>query len=384
MKSSGVKWVRLGDYIEQCDERNTKEMYSVDDVRGISIEKRIIDTKANMDGVSVTNYKLYRTNYFCYVPVTSRNGNKITLALNTYDATYIVSSAYEVFRVKDEVELLPLYLFLFFLRPEFDRYARYNSWGSAREVFSWEDMCNILIPLPSVAEQQKVVNAWRAFREIKVQNEAKAAPLMQLCQSYIQELKHKYSMQEIGLYIEECNDRNWDGQFSEKEVRGIATSKGLIDTKANLNGVSLNSYKLVKPKEIAFVPDTSRRGDKMSLGLNDSDKTYIVSSISCVFKVDEDFVLPNFLYLWFCRPEFDRYTRFNSWGSAREVFSFEDMKRCKVPLPPIEVQQAIVNIYKCANEAKQISEEADRLSREVCPALLQHVIHLNCDNYYGR
>ena len=375
MKSSGVKWVRLGDYIEQCDERNTKEMYSVDDVRGISIEKRIIDTKANMDGVSVTNYKLYRTNYFCYVPVTSRNGNKITLALNTYDATYIVSSAYEVFRVKDEVELLPLYLFLFFLRPEFDRYARYNSWGSAREVFSWENMCNILIPLPSVAEQQKVVNAWRAFREIKVQNEAKAAPLMQLCQSYIQELKHKYPIQEIGLYIEECNYRNWDGQFTEKEVRGIATSKGLIDTKANLNGVSLNSYKLVKPKEIAFVPDTSRRGDKMSLGLNDSDKTYIVSSISCVFKVDEDFVLPNFLYLWFCRPEFDRYARFNSWGSAREAFSFEDMKRCKVPLPPIEVQQAIVNIYKCANEAKQIAEEADRLSREVCPALLQHIIH---------
>ena len=137
MESSGVKWVRLGDYIEWCDERNTKEMYSVDDVRGISIEKRIIDTKANMDGVSVTNYKLYRTNYFCYVPVTSRNGNKITLALNTYDATYIVSSAYEVFRVKDEVELLPLYLFLFFLRPEFDRYARYNSWGIHMREYLW-------------------------------------------------------------------------------------------------------------------------------------------------------------------------------------------------------------------------------------------------------
>ena len=375
MENSGVKWVRLGDYIEQCDERNTKEIYSVDDVRGISIEKRIIDTKANMDGVSVTNYKLYRTNYFCYVPVTSRNGNKITLALNTYNATYIVSSAYEVFRVKDEVELLPLYLFWFFLRPEFDRYARYNSWGSAREVFSWEDMCNILIPLPSVAEQQKVVNAWRAFREIKVQNEAKAAPLMQLCRSYIQELKHKYPMQEIGPYINESNERNWNGNFTANEVRGIATSKGLIETKANLDGVSLDSYKLVKPKEIAFVPDTSRRGDKMSLGLNDSDKTYIVSSISSVFRVNEENILPNFLYLWFCRPEFDRYARFNSWGSAREAFSFEDMKRCKVPLPPIAVQQAIVNIYKCANEAKQIAEEADRLSREVCPTLLQHVIH---------
>ena len=375
MKNSSVKWVRLGDYIEWCDERNTKEMYSVDDVRGISIEKRIIDTKANMDGVSVTNYKLYRTNYFCYVPVTSRNGNKITLALNTYDATYIVSSAYEVFRVKDEVELLPLYLFLFFLRPEFDRYARYNSWGSAREVFSWENMCNILIPLPSPAEQQKVVNAWRALRETKEQNEAKAAPLIQLCQSYIQELKHKYPMQEIGPYIQECNERNVGGRFTANEVRGIATSKGLIDTKANLDGVSLDSYKLVRPKEIAFVPDTSRRGDKMSLGLNDSDETYIVSSISSVFRVNEEDVLSDFLYLWFCRSEFDRYARFNSWGSAREAFSFEDMKRCKVPLPPIAVQQAIVNIYKCANEAKQIAEEADRLSREVCPALLQHVIH---------
>ena len=384
MEGNSVKWVRLGDYIEQCDERNHNNQYSIETIKGISTNKLFIDTKANLDGVPLQSYKLVSPRYFAYVPDTSRRGDKVALAFNNSGDTYLISSIYCVFKVAKPIELVPEYLYLFFLRSEFDRYARYNSWGSAREVFSWENMCNILIPLPSVAEQQKVVNVWRAFREIKVQNEAKAAPLMQLCQSYIQELKHKYSMQEIGLYIEECNDRNWDGQFSEKEVRGIATSKGLIDTKANLNGVSLNSYKLVKPKEIAFVPDTSRRGDKMSLGLNDSDKTYIVSSISCVFKVDEDFVLPNFLYLWFCRPEFDRYTRFNSWGSAREVFSFEDMKRCKVPLPPIEVQQAIVNIYKCANEAKQIAEEADRLSREVCPALLQHVIHLNCDDYYGR
>lgn len=376
MESSGVKWVRFGDYIEQCDERNTKGMYSVDDVRGISIEKRIIDTKANMDGVSVTNYKLYRTNYFCYVPVTSRNGNKITLALNAYNATYIVSSAYEVFRVKDEVELLPLYLFLFFLRSEFDRYARYNSWGSAREVFSWENMCNILIPLPSVAEQQKVVNAWRAFREIKVQNEAKAAPLMQLCQSYIQELKHKYPMQEIGPYIEEYDERNSNEAYGLDDVRGISIEKKIIDTKANMDGVKLSPYKVFRPNTFCYVTITSRNGEKITLSLNNDNRCYIVSSSYITFRINqEDQILPRFLYLWFCRPEFDRYARFNSWGSAREAFSFEDMKRCKVPLPPIAVQQAIVNIYKCANEAKRIAEEADRLSREVCPALLQHVIH---------
>ena len=344
-------------------------------MQGISTNKLFIDTKANLDGVPLQSYKLVSPRYFAYVPDTSRRGDKVALAFNNSGDTCLISSIYCVFKVAKPIELVPEYLYLFFLRPEFDRYARYNSWGSAREVFSWEDMCNIAIPLPSVAEQQKVVNVWRALRETKEQNEAKAAPLMQLCQSYIQELKHKYPMQEIGPYIQECNERNVGGRFTANEVRGIATSKGLIDTKANLDGVSLDSYKLVRPKEIAFVPDTSRRGDKMSLGLNDSDETYIVSSISSVFRVNEEDVLPDFLYLWFCRSEFDRYARFNSWGSAREAFSFEDMKRCKVPLPPIAVQQAIVNIYKCANEAKQIAEEADRLSREVCPALLQHVIH---------
>lgn len=375
MGAGNVKWVRLGDYIKQCDERNHSNKYGIEAIKGISTSKTFIDTKANLDGVPLQSYKLVAPRYFAYVPDTSRRGDKVALAFNDSSCTYLISSIYCVFKVSVLDKLSPEYLYLFFLRPEFDRYVRYNSWGSAREVFSWGDMCNTMIPLPTITEQQKVVNAWKAFREIKGQNEAKAAPLMQVCQSYIQELKHKYPLQEIGPYIEECNERNLNGIFTEKEVRGIATSKGLIETKANLDGVSLNSYKLVKPKEIAFVPDTSRRGDKMSLGLNDSDKTYIVSSISSVFNVDEEYILPNFLYIWFCRSEFDRYARFNSWGSAREAFSFEDMKRCKIPIPPIDVQRAIVNIYKCANEAKQIAEEADRLSREVCPALLQHVIH---------
>ena len=108
------------------------------------------------------------------------------------------------------------------------------------------------------------------------------------------------------------------------------------------------------------------------MALNNEGSNYIVSSSYVTFLVKEQ-LLPEFLYLWFCRPEFDRYARFNSWGSARETFSFEDMKRVRIPIPNIDVQRAIVNIYKCTNEAKQIADEADRLSREACPALLQHV-----------
>ena len=374
MKQSKI--VPLGDYIEYCDERNTDKLYGVDSVRGISIEKKMIFTKANMEGVSVASYKIVKPGEIAFVPDTSRRGDKMSLGYNESDETFIVSSAYEVFRVKDKNDVLPDYLYLFFSRPEFDRYARFKSWGSARESFSWDEMCSVEIPIPPIEEQQKVVNAWKALREIKEQNESIATPLMQMCQSYIQELKHEYEAIEIGEYIEETNERNSEGIYGVSSVRGLATSKGMIDTKANMEGVSVTSYKIVKPGEIAFVPDTSRRGDKMSLGYNELDESVLVSSISCVIRcISQNKLIPQFLYLWFCRSEFDRYARFNSWGSARESFSFADMCRVKIPIPPVEKQQAIVNIYNCANEAKKIAAEADRMSREVCPALIQHIIH---------
>ncbi len=374
MRTSHVKWVRLGDYIEQFRHKCANNDAIVSEV---DINKQFIPTRANLEGIDISGYYLVPPTFFACNLMHIGRDERLPIAYNNTSTNLVVTSAYYVFHVKKDKcdEILNEYLYIIFCNKEIDRLTWFYTDSSIRGNLRENRFLDIEIPLPSPDEQQKVVNAWRSFREIKEQNEAKAAPLMQVCQSYIQELKHKYPLQEIGPYIEECNERNLDGKFTEKEVRGIATSKGLIETKANLDGVSLNSYKLVKPKEIAFVPDTSRRGDKMSLGLNDSDKTYIISSISSVFNVDKENILPNFLYLWFCRSEFDRYARFNSWGSAREAFSFEDMKRCKIPIPPIDVQRAIVNIYKCANEAKQIAEEADRLSREICPALLQHVIH---------
>lgn len=373
MMQSKCKWVRLGDYIEQCDERNTLLQYKLDDVMGMTIAKDIIPTKANLKGNDLSKFKIVYPDEFVYNPRT--HGKKIGLGINVTSKPFLISWNNIAFRIINK-ELLPLYLYLFICREEWDRLACFNSWGSSTEVFAWDEFCRMAIPLPSLAEQQKVVNAWKALREIKEQNEAVAAPLMQVCQSYIQELKHQYESVEIGQYIEESNERNSEEKYGIASVRGLAVSKGMIKTKANMKGVSLKSYKVVKPREIAFVPDTSRRGDKMSLGMNSTDNNYLVSSISCVFRIlDTEKLLADFLYLIFCRPEFDRYARFNSWGSARETFTWEDMKRVRIPLPPLSVQQAIVNIYNCANEAKRIAAEADRMSREVCPALIQHVIH---------
>lgn len=376
MMESRCKWVRLGDYIEMRHENNSSLKYGAELIEGINSNGEFQATKAITENINLKPYKVVRHGDIVYNPSRLNIGS---LAYRIGEMC-IVSHLYQVFYVKEEYTsiLSAEFLTLYLRRSEFYRYVDYDNYGSQRAEYNLRKLGELRIPLPSLAEQQKVVNAWKALREIKEQNEEIAAPLMQVCQSYIQELKHKYECVEIGDFIEEINDRNHEEKFNVGCVRGLAVSKGMIETKANMDGVSIKSYKIVAPNNFAFVSDTSRRGDKMSLGLNQSEQTYLVSSISTVFNVVRtDKLLPGYLYLLFCRSEFDRYARFNSWGSARETFTWEDMKRVRIPLPPLSVQQAIVNIYNCANEAKKIAAEADRMSREVCPALIQHVINNN-------
>lgn len=154
--------IKIGDLVEQSDKRN--EGLDLDAVRGISINKEFIKTKANLADVDVSDYKLVQENDFAYVTVTSRNGEKISIALNL-GGDVLVSKTYTVFRVKKGVPLLPEYLFLWFRRPEFDRYSRFHSWGSARETFDWTDLCDVSVPIPSLEVQQAIVKVLRSLQE---------------------------------------------------------------------------------------------------------------------------------------------------------------------------------------------------------------------------
>ena len=175
------------DYIEICDERNSEAKYTLDNVRGISIQKKLIPTKADMKDVSLIPYKLLRPYEFSYVTVTSRNGGKISLAMNdTGNTTYIVSSSYENFCCKDCNKLMPEYLYLLLSRSEFDRYARFNSWGSARETFDWSELCRVKIPLPPLEVQQSVVDLYKCLEEAKkIASEAREK-LKTLCSALVQ------------------------------------------------------------------------------------------------------------------------------------------------------------------------------------------------------
>ena len=153
---------KLGEYIKLVDIRN-KDL-KINRLLGVSISKKFIESIANIIGTDLSNYKVVEKNQFAYGPVTSRNGEKVSIAL-LEEEECIISSSYTVFEVVDQNELNPEYLMLWFSRPEFDRYARFKSHGSVREIFDWEQLCMVELPIPTIEKQNSIVKSYKTITD---------------------------------------------------------------------------------------------------------------------------------------------------------------------------------------------------------------------------
>lgn len=362
-----LKKYKLGELIELCDERNSDNQYKLSDVKGISIKKEFIETKADMAGVSLLPYILVEPNSFAYVTVTSRNGEKITLAHNTSNKTYIVSSSYIVFKVNRLDIILSDYLFMFFNRPEFDRYARFNSWGSARETFSWEDFCDIDITLPSIEQQRKYVDVYLALQNNLAVYQSKVEDLKMVCDGYIEELRRKMPSERIGEYIFRYSEKNTEKAIND--VVGLSTEKKFRVAQSRVNRNELGGYKIVHPLDIAYVPTTDT-WKVLAFAVNHFEKDVVVSPIYEVFKTIGK-LKSDYLAIWLKREEFDRYARYNSWGSARENFTFEEMLEVRIPIPEESVQQAIIDLYLIYEDRKAIATQLKEQLNNICPVLIR-------------
>lgn len=377
MAGSDVKLVSLGDYIIPIDRRNTGYILGVDSVRGVSNTKEIMPTKASVDEKVIDKFLLIYPNEFVYNPRTTRMGEKIGLVYNNTQEPLLFTFNNLAFAIKEECKslLLPDYLYLFFNRAGFDRYSRVNSWGSATELFPFSEMQRVKIPLPSIEKQREIVAEWKGLREMKEQNEQIAQPLMELCQSLIEKCKKEYPTSPLGNFIEakkqHCGDSN-------AIVSGVDINKDFIETRANLEGTDVKKYYQVLPNQFAANLMHIGRDERIPIAFNNTDKTLVVTSAYYIFQVKEkckSVILSDYLSLYFHNPEIDRICWFFTDSSVRGNLQENRLFDIPIPLPPIAVQQAIVNIYKSAQEAKKIAEEADKLSNEICPALIQHVIH---------
>ena len=361
---------RLGDYIQLVDNRNTD--LEVSRLLGINITKNFMPSVANVTKTDLSKYKIIRKGQFAYSAMQVGRDETVRVALFTDEEPAIISPAYLVFEVVDENTVFPEFLMMWFSRPESDRFGWFISDGSVRASLEWERFCEIQIPIPDVDEQRKYVVLYKATTEKQRNYEDSLDDLQLICDSFMDALAKNMESQMLGDYIKPVDERNTD--LKGNHLIGISVQKKFIPSKSNKEKLNLANYKIVKNKQFGYVTVTSRNGDKISIALRHG-KDGLLSNTYIVFEViDTKLLLPEFLFLWFQRAEFDRYARFHSWGSARETFDWDEMCAVKLPIPDIEIQKSIVAMYRVLRKRKQINTELKNSVSILSQVLMRGVV----------
>ena len=244
---------KLGEYIQQVDVRNTD--LSVTHLLGVSVEKRFIESIANTIGTDFSKYKIVKKGQFTYIPDTSRRGDKIGIALLTDYDEGLVSNIYTVFEITDTSKLLPEYLMLWFSRPEFDRYARYKSHGSVREIFDWDEMCRVELPVPPLNEQQKIVDTYNAItNRIQIKQKINENLEKTICANYEGLLQNEpTAIGIIGDYAQVKSGYAFKSEWWETEGFKVIKIGNIIENYVDLESCNKVSRENIEKSKEFFV-----------------------------------------------------------------------------------------------------------------------------------
>ena len=358
--------IRLGDYIKRSTENNRDLKYGIELIEGVTNEGIFASPKGNPLDVDLKPYKIVNNGAFVYNPSRLNLGS---IAYRT-DGLCVVSHLYIVFYLNDKgkKKIDPNWLFMYFRREEFYREVTFRNFGSQRPEFNFNDISDIMIPLPEISVQRKYVDVYNSMVTNQQSYERGLEDLKLVCDGYIEDLRRKMPCEKIGKYIVRYDLRN--GKNGTKNVMGISTSKQFREPTSKVNKNELANYKVCKPRQIAFV-QTTHNEKVFTYAFNNTDKDIVVSSVNEVFSTDEEQLYPENLCMFFNRSEFDRYARFHSWGSARETFTWNDLIEVKIPIPDIKVQKAIAEIFTVYTTRKQINERLKEQIKSICPILIR-------------
>lgn len=321
---------RLGDYIREVDVRNRD--LSVTTLLGVSISKEFIPSIANTIGTDMSTYKIVRKGQFAYGPVTSRNGDKVSIALLANEDNAIISQAYTVFEVKDTNELLPEYLMMWFRRPEFDRYARFHSHGSAREIFDWSEMCDVMLPIPSIERQREIIAEYETLSKRIRLNEQMISTLEATAQTLYRK-----------MFVDGIDKENLPDGWENKSLSEIATLKAGGDKPIEFSEVKTGCYNIpvyangidnkgifgyttrptIKSKSITI----SARG---TIGYCFLRKHPYVPIVRLIVVIPNDESLAQYLFYYLDAMNI------KGSGSVQSQLTVPDMERFEILLPPEE------------------------------------------------
>ena len=360
----------IGDFIQLVDNRNSDG--KITNLLGMNIKKEFMPSVANTSETDLGKYKIIQKGQFAYSPMQTGRDETIRIALYSQKESAIISPAYSVFEVIDETVILPEFIMMWFLRPESDRYGWFISDASVRTSLEWDRFCEIKIPVPSIDEQKKYVSIYNGIIKNQKCYENSLDDLKLICDTFMNKQIKQGKREKLGPYIKQTEERNSDS--SNRNLLGISVNKIFIPSRANREDLNVSNCKIIKHNQFGYVTVTSRNGGKLSIALRNGGDG-IISSTYIAFKViDTSVLLPEYLYLWFCRSEFDRYARYHSWGSARETFDWDDMCNVELPIPPIEQQKSIVAIHHVLEKRKTLNNQLKQTIRPLCPILMQGAI----------
>lgn len=368
-KFENAPWVRLGDYIERSMVNNSDLKYGTEFIEGVNSNGEFCKTKADLLDINLKPYKLVNNGDFVYNP------SRFNIGSIAYRTTgfCIVSHLYVVFRLNElgKEKINPLYLYMYIYRDEFFRMITYLNFGSQRPEFNFFELSDIKIPLPSIETQNEIVAVYNGLKELAEENEKLLEPLSKSCQAYIINCNRKYKTHELSEFIEEVNERNINNEISL--TQGVDVNMQFIPAKREAE--DKEGTKIVRTGQFAFNKVVKAGGTKLPIAYRTGLDCVISSSYAVFRNIKVSELLSEYLMLWMSRTEFHRYCGYISQGTTRDIFDFNDLSSLKIPLPPIQIQQKIVDLYNCYEECKRIANEAREKISNLCPALVQKAAH---------
>lgn len=359
----------LGTFLELCSNKNTDLSFGIDDVRGVNNQKQMMSTKADLNGRDLSKFQIVYPGDFVFNHRTSRNGSKFSIAYNDGNNPIICTEDYVVFRVREDCKCLlnSRWLYMFFNRPEFDRFVITNSWGSSTEFYNWEDIQAIELTLPDIEIQQKYVNVYNSMLSNQQSYERGLEDLKLVCDAYIEDLRRQMPCEAIGPYIEERNEKN--------EGNAITLFQGVnvdhVFTEPKRVAEDSENGSVVRTGQFAFNKVMKAHNTKLPIALREGPDCVVSNSYQVFEVTNTNKLLPKYLLLWLNRDETQRYAGFISFGTTRDIFTFDDMREISIPLPNISIQQSIVDIFACYQVRSDINEKLKAQIKDICPILIK-------------
>lgn len=362
-----VPQIRLGDYITRSTVNNSNLEYGVELIEGVTNEGKFAAPKGNPVDVDLKPYKIVKNGAFVYNPSRLNLGS---IAYRT-DGLCIVSHLYVVFYLSEEGKrkIDPEYLFIYFRREEFYREVTFRNFGSQRPEFNYNDMSDILIPLPDISVQQKYVNIYKSMLANQQSYERGLEDLKLTFDVLIDEIKHASPKRPIGELLIEVNNRNDSGEVTD--VQGINITKQFMSSVADINGVDLRKYKIVKKGQFAYSGMQTGRDECIRIALYQENKPIIISPAYTVLETKDKSVLSEYIMIWFSRKESDRRGWFMSDSSIRSNLDLERFYETELPVPDLKIQHTIVEIFSIYITRRRINEQLKAQIKDICPILIR-------------